>query len=112
MAYELVTRLENGGHSLILQQLQQAVNPSDKQRGKLHQVFEPSFDWKECRTEKFIRQKLDYMHKNPVSGKWNLVPSPVNYLHSSCKFYYTGVHGDYPVLNYLDLNDMEWVKPQ
>jgi len=77
----------------------------------MHQVFEPSFDGKECRTEKFLRQKLDYLHMNPVRGKWNLCKSPIDYIHSSARFYYTGLQELYPVLNYLNLRDMEWAKP-
>jgi hypothetical protein len=63
----------------------------------LHEVFEPSFDWKECRSSRFINQKLNYVHDNPCRGKWNLVSSPVDYVHSSAKFYFTGEQGVYEV---------------
>jgi hypothetical protein len=53
-------------------------------------VFQPSFDWKECRSTRFINQKLSYMHDNPCRGKWDLVGSPVEYKHSSAGFYITG----------------------
>jgi len=36
---------------------------------KLHGVFETSFDWKECLTERFIQQKLDYIHFNPCKAR-------------------------------------------
>jgi len=35
---------------------------------KMYGVFETSFDWKECRTEKFIQQRLNYIHWNPCKG--------------------------------------------
>ncbi|MBK9226107.1 MAG: hypothetical protein IPL67_03360 [Ignavibacteria bacterium] len=44
-------------------------------------------------TEKFIRQKLNYMHKNPVSGKWKLVENYLDYIHSSARFYELGEEG-------------------
>lgn len=111
MAYEIVKRLKESANGEMLEVLAKAVTASDKTRGKLHQVFEPSFDCKECWTENFLRQKLDYLHLNPVRGKWNLCKTPVDYLHSSANFYFNGSSGIYPVLNYLELRDMEWAKP-
>jgi hypothetical protein len=46
---------------------------------------------------------LKYLHHNPVSGKWNLASSFVEYLHSSAKFYETGIPGLFPVTHYRDL---------
>jgi REP element-mobilizing transposase RayT len=34
-----------------------------------------------------IEQKLDYIHANPVKGKWNLVEDIVDYKYSSASFY-------------------------
>ena len=42
-------------------------------KGQRHKVFEESFDPKECFSNKFVFQKLEYMHKNPISKKWQLV---------------------------------------
>jgi hypothetical protein len=42
----------------------------------LHEVFEASFDIKECDSFEFIKQKLNYMHFNPCAGKWNLADMP------------------------------------
>ena len=41
-------------------------------KGQRHKVFEESFDPKECFSNKFVFQKLEYMHKNPISKKWQL----------------------------------------
>ena len=68
LAYELVQRLRKAGKADILQILKDAVNKTDRQKGKLHEVFEPSFDCKECYGEKMINQKLNYMHGNPCRG--------------------------------------------
>ena len=32
----------------VLEELTQGVSARELKRGKLHEVFEPSFDWKEC----------------------------------------------------------------
>ena len=34
-----------------------------------------------------IEQKLDYIHNNPVQGKWMLTDEPANYLYSSSSYY-------------------------
>jgi len=67
-------------------------HPSDDKRGKLHQVFEPSFDSKECYTKAFAEQKLNYIHNNPYTGKWNLPVSPELYKPSYAKYYFSGEH--------------------
>lgn len=95
MSYGIVKRLKNKGEEEILKQLAELVNPTDRKRGKVHEVFEPSFDWKECRENKLIDQKLNYIHANPCRGAWNLVADECDYLHSSAKFYATGEHGTY-----------------
>lgn len=42
-------------------------------------------------TPAVIFQKLDYIHNNPVQGKWLLASSPIEYKYSSANFYETGV---------------------
>ncbi|MEO7045292.1 MAG: hypothetical protein ABI091_08260 [Ferruginibacter sp.] len=37
------------------------------------------------------RQKLDYIHRNPVSGKWTLAKDDVSYFYSSARFYEYGI---------------------
>jgi hypothetical protein len=83
------------------------VNATDRKRGKSHEVFEPSFDWKECRSNKFIDQKLEYIHSNPCRGVWNLVVDECDYTHSSAKYYATGEHGIYVVTNCTELEDVD-----
>jgi REP element-mobilizing transposase RayT len=110
LAYELVQRLKKTGDEAILSQLAAGVNNTDRSRGKLHEVFEPSFDFKECFSEGMIIQKLDYMHENPCKGVWQLVASPVEYQHSSAMFYITGEQGVYPVTHYMKLEDIDLTK--
>ena len=103
MAYEMVKRLEQGKRYALLKELEQGVQPNEKQKGKKHQVFRLSFDARKCFDEKMVEQKLDYMHHNPVQGKWRLVEDHVDYRHSSAMFYETGVHGVYEVTHYKEI---------
>jgi DNA phosphorothioation-dependent restriction protein DptG len=86
MAYEIIKRLKGDQQKELLDQLSRAVKEPDRKRGKLHQVFQPSFNCKECFTEAFTEQKLTYMHENPCKGKWNLAISPGEYRHSSAGY--------------------------
>lgn len=103
IGYEIIKRLKQQDQKDILLQLQNAVNSSDKKKGKLHEVWEDNFDWKECNGSGFIVQKLDYMHNNPFTGKWQLAVNAIGYPHSSTKL---GQQGIYPVLNYRELDDI------
>ena len=102
MAYELVNLLEQSGNQTILQKLKAGVRYKDRSRGKKHEVWINSFDVKECRTEKFILQKLIYIHENPVRGKWKLCKSSLDYLHSSARFYFNGEQSLFSVKDYRD----------
>ncbi|HMR93809.1 MAG TPA: hypothetical protein PKC69_15915 [Chitinophagaceae bacterium] len=110
MAYEIVKRLKEQNKNQLLQRLSLSVESKDKERNKKHEVWEDSFDWKECRTNGFMKQKLDYMHDNPCRGKWNLVSDVADYLHSSARFYLCGEQGAYAILSYLELADIDLTK--
>lgn len=43
-------------------------------------------------SRKVIEQKLDYIHNNPVQGKWMLSNDPLGYEYSSVRFYEEGNH--------------------
>ena len=102
MAYELVTLLEQNGQQVILKKLEAEVKSKDRSRGKKHQVWINSFDVKECRTEKFILQKLIYIHENPLRGKWKLCNNSLDYPHSSARFYFNGKQQLFEVKDYRD----------
>ncbi len=89
MAYKIVERLKEQNRGDVLLQLCEAVTKSDKDKVKIHQVFERSFDCKEITSQYFFIQKLSYIHNNPCSGVWKLVENLVDYVHSSAKFYLT-----------------------
>ena len=97
MAYEIVKRLQKKGEKDLLLTLQTNVEAKRRANNKLHDVWKLSFDWKYCNSLAFIKQKLNYMHDNPCTGKWNLCSSPIEYIHSSAKYYLTGEDGFYIV---------------
>lgn len=78
------------GRADMLNRLSEFVNYTDRQRGKRHEVFEPSFDWKECYSDDFIDQKMNYIHMNPCVCNPPLAKNPTDYLHSSANFYLGG----------------------
>ena len=103
MAYEIVNRLERTKQEKILKILKEPIGFEENKKGKKHEVWMNSFDAKECRTEKFILQKLNYIHNNPCSGKWSLADSPLQYYHSSASYYISGRPGPYPVVHYYNI---------
>ncbi|HMT75962.1 MAG TPA: hypothetical protein PKA77_17950, partial [Chitinophagaceae bacterium] len=107
IAYEIVKRLKEQQEDKLLHQLHLSVEAKDKERNKRHEIWEDSFDWKECRTNAYMLQKLNYMHDNPCKGKWNLAAAPLDYEHSSARFYIVGAHASYRVLNYCELADID-----
>jgi hypothetical protein len=57
-----------------------------------------------------MKQKVNYIHLNPC--KKGLAKLPEDYLHSSAKYYFTGVQGIYPVITYMELQDIDLTKPE
>lgn len=103
LAYEIVARLGQQGRTDLLQVLHLAVDAKDRKRGKLHELWQDSFECKECRTQKFIMQKLSYIHCNPCKGKWHLARDAGAYPHSSASFYFYGKHAVYTVKDFEEV---------
>ena len=87
MAYSLVERLKAKNQIAILNKLSMACSEKEKLKGQKHKVFELSFDAKAVYSIDFLYQKIDYIHHNPVRGKWNLANEFTEYEHSSAAFY-------------------------
>ena len=104
LAYEIRDRLIKQSELALLERLKAAVRPSDAARGQDYRVFMPSSDIRECFDEAMVQQKLDYIHANPVKGKWMLVENYMDYSHSSASFY---ERGD-PSLAPLEHYQLEW----
>ena len=103
MAYELVKRLENGANSDVLKELKAGVQNNERKKGKKHQVFRLSFDARKCFSQSMIEQKLNYIHHNPVQGKWSLASAYVEYIHSSAGYYELGLENEL-ITHYRELN--------
>lgn len=103
MAYEIIKRLEEMKRNDLLEYLFGAVTKREKKKAQRHKVFEASFDAKGICSEKFLLQKLNYIHHNPVSGKWNLVKDYTEYEHSSAAFYENGIIKNYDPFDFRKL---------
>ena len=51
---------------------------------------------------KFVKIKIK-LHDNPCTGTWNLCSSPVDYIHSSAKYYLAGQDRFYIVTDVADI---------
>src|SRR6476619_2645406 len=90
IGYGIIKRLQAQNDKERLTLLSQGVVDAERKRGKLHQLWQGSFDAKQCRTEKFILQKLNYMHQNPCVERWGLCKNTYDYAYSSAAFYEIG----------------------
>ena len=102
-AYEIINRLEKQKNIDFLNLLSNALTEREKKKGQVHKVFKESFDAKAIFSDKFMDQKLNYMHLNPVSGKWQLVTKFTDYEHSSASFYEIGLAKHFIPVHYKDL---------
>ncbi len=100
LAYGIINRLEENANVEVLGKLSALLTERERKKGQLHKVFKDSFDAKAIMTEKFLLQKINYIHNNPVSGKWMLANDFVSYERSSASFYEIQYY--YP-LHYADL---------
>ena len=91
IAYDIIAGLKERKQVALLEELHCYVKKNEKRKGQRHKVFNNSFDAKECRSREFITQKLDYIHRNPVSKRWHLVNDYTEYLYSSASFYEKGI---------------------
>ena len=91
MAYEIIKRLEADKNFILLEDMHHSVKKGEQKKGQRHKVFADSFDAKACYSNEFVYQKLEYIHKNPVSKKWQLAKDYTEYLHSSAAFYEKGI---------------------
>lgn len=91
LTYEVIKRLKANGNHGLLSTLSESVTAYNSSKGQLHKGFQDSFDAKPVYSEPFFMQKLEYIHYNPVKGKWQLASDFTEYEHSSASFYEKGV---------------------
>ena len=81
-AHLFLKQLQAEGQSLLYE-----VNAANKK----HEIWQRDSLGIEIYSRAVAKQKLDYIHFNPVSGKWQLAKDDISYHYSSAKFYETGV---------------------
>ena len=105
MAYEIVDRLKQQKNYALLEKMRINVSQLEHIKGYKHKVFESSMDIKEIESEKFMIQKVNYIHRNPVIGKRKLVDDYRLYDYSSAGFYEPvegNIYKGYAVTHYGD----------
>ena len=61
-------------------------NPNPAKRST-YTFRQKNSDLKAVYTESFLREKLEYIHVNPMQEHWSIVEKPVLYPFSSCRYY-------------------------
>lgn len=110
MAYEMIKRLKSMKQFDILNKLNLKIESARAVEGKKHNVWQLSFDWKHCKTLKFMEQKVNYIHANPCAKKWHLCANPEEYNHSSARQYLTGEVTGYEVEAYNLMLDLKLIR--
>ena len=87
IAYAIIANLEKHEKEAILQGLFESTTVREKDKGQKHKVFKDSFDAIEILSVDMLTTKLEYMHRNPCQGKWDLVKDYTQYPYSSADFY-------------------------
>jgi REP element-mobilizing transposase RayT len=81
----IVRQLTAEGDHNMLTILAGVVERKDKQE---YQVWDAGYLAKEVFTPEFLRQKIKYIHHNPLQDHWQLAKTPEEYVWSSARFYY------------------------
>jgi REP element-mobilizing transposase RayT len=90
-AHEFLKRLKALGESKLYE-----VNAANKK----HEIWQRDSISVEIYSKPVAKQKLDYIHFNPVSKKWMLAKDDLEYYYSSARYYNNG-KDDFGFLNNL-----------
>ena len=94
-AKQTIRQYQAEGNQKVLAFLAEAVPRPQKQRYK---VWDDDYDAKEVFTPEFLKQKMDYIHNNPLQPHWCLAERAEEYPWSSARFFLM----DEPALIALD----------
>ncbi len=81
---KIIAQYEAEGNTRVLEFLKAAVERPDKQT---HAVWEDDYMAKDVYSAWFLKEKMNYIHNNPLQPHWNLVEQPQDYEWSSARFY-------------------------
>jgi len=62
----------------------------ERDASERHQIWQP-IQAKNITSPSFLREKLEYIHNNPVAKKWRLASERAEYAYSSARFYDRGL---------------------
>jgi REP element-mobilizing transposase RayT len=96
----ILRQYEAEGRQQVLDFFAAAVKPGQKQR---YAVWEDDYQAKNVFTPGFLRQKLDYVHHNPLQVHWQLADTPEKYPWSSARFYVAGERALIPLSDAREL---------
>ena len=100
-AHEVLNKLRAENQKDLLELFQQ------KKRDQRHEhSIWQDIQAKNMYSMDFLRQKMEYIHQNPVAKDWKLVEDRADYLYSSAGYY---DYGRKPVIEIMDIN--EWLMP-
>jgi REP element-mobilizing transposase RayT len=84
MARLIVRQYQAEQNYEVLEFLAQAVKRPGKQDFK---VWDDGYNAKDVFSPEFLRQKIEYIHSNPLQPHWQMVERPEDYIWSSARFY-------------------------
>ena len=87
LAYEIVKYLKDDQKEELLSFFQKRARAKNRAS---HKIFKDGYDSLIIQSRKFFLEKLNYIHKNPCSPKWNLADRVEDYKHSSASNYISG----------------------
>jgi REP element-mobilizing transposase RayT len=99
-AWEIIKRLKKLKAAHYLSRMDCDLAEDSRTGKQRYQAFEVSFDCKVCFNKQMLLQKLEYIHRNPISKGHKLAETMSDYPHSSARFYLHGEHAAYPVEHY------------
>ncbi len=96
----IIRQYEAEGNARALDFFASAVQPGRKEQ---YTVWEHEYQAKNVFSPDFLRQKLEYIHNNPVQPHWRLAERPEDYVWSSARFYLAGERALIPLSAARDL---------
>jgi REP element-mobilizing transposase RayT len=99
-AHAVLARLQLDGRSDLLTHF---ARRQARDAGKRHQIWYP-IQAKNIHSPAFLRQKLDYIHSNPLAKHWRLAHDRADYVYSSACYYDSGAT---PIVEIDDVG--EWL---
>jgi REP element-mobilizing transposase RayT len=99
-AKQIIWQYQAERNNQVLDRLRAAAQDVEKQTFR---VWDDDYVAKGIFTAAFLRQKLNYVHRNPLQPQWDLVDRPEDYVWSSARFYVLDAHPLIPVSDVREL---------